>query len=82
MDLNLLLKELVKFPFLLKICSPFPISLQLIDEGYAFRGSHFFGTTSIVSCFAFPFPKLLHDPHLSKFRKMVPQLTRTLSLRM
>jgi len=35
----------------------------------------YFGTSSIVSCFAFPSPKLSHDrlvhPHLSKLKKMV-----------
>jgi len=51
---------------------------RMIGERHESRGLYYFGTSSYVSCVASSSPKLLHEhlghPHLSKLKKMVPQL--------
>jgi len=46
---------------------------RLIGEGHESRSLYYFGTSPLVSCFASPSPKFLHDhlkhPHLSKLKK-------------
>ena len=50
---------------------------RMIGERHECRGLYYFGTSLSVSCVASS-PKLLHDrlgnPHLSKLKKMVPEL--------
>ena len=53
---------------------------RLIGVGHESRGLYYLETSSSVSCFEYPSPKLLHDrlghPHLSKLKKMVPSLNK------
>ncbi|XP_052726527.1 mitochondrial intermediate peptidase, mitochondrial isoform X6 [Vigna angularis] len=50
-----------------------------IGEGYEAGGLYHFGSRPRVSCVAAPNPKVLHDrlghPHLSKLKKMCPELS-------
>ena len=50
-----------------------------IGEGYEAGGLYHFGSRPQVSCVAVPSPKVLHDRlgylHLSKFKKMCPELS-------
>jgi len=50
---------------------------QMIGEGHESRGLYYLGSSPSISCIASS-PKLLHDrlghPHLTKLRKMVPEL--------
>ena len=54
-------------------------SERQIGEGYEAGGLYHFGSRPRVSCVAAPNPKMLHDrlghPHLSKLKKMFPELS-------
>jgi len=53
---------------------------RLIGEGHESRGLYYLGTRLSMSCLASPSPKLVYDclgyPHLSKLKRIIPELSK------